>query len=128
MFTGLVARSSVIAATCFLLSGCAGATLGIAGYLWEPDPTSPECGKVIWRQVDRARIPGLCMDSAGREAREGTSCALGCVVVSQYSEAEARRRMLFGESLYDHEARHVLEGLVHPQALTAGGQSRIARL
>jgi hypothetical protein len=56
------------------------------------------------------------MDLQGRAASEGTSCALGCVVVSRYSENEARHHMIYGESLYDHEARHVLEGLVHPPA------------
>ena len=121
----LVCRALYAAATC-ALAGCVDSTLRIGGYLWEKNPSAPVCETVIWRQVDRSRIPGLCMDSVQGAAPEGASCALSCVVVSPYSESEARRRMIFGDSLYDHEARHVLEGLAHPRAIRARAATQVA--
>ncbi len=101
-----------------LLAGCT--VLGlpdeeyIGGYWWVKDPQAAQCGDVQWKQVARERIPGLCGDGA-TAARENVSCAIGCLVVSPFTEAQARSITLAdGDTLYRHESRHVLEGLVHP--------------
>jgi hypothetical protein len=86
----------------------------IGGYLWEFDASMPVCKEVTWHQVAPNRIPGLCGNEA-RAAAYGTSCAIGCVVVSQYSEAQAKHIDLWGDTLYAHERRHALERKVHPQ-------------
>jgi hypothetical protein len=85
----------------------------IGGYLWEFDARMPVCDSVTWHQVAPNQIPGLC-SSRGRAASWGSSCAVGCVVISQYSESEAKHRDLWGDTLYDHESRHVLERKAHP--------------
>jgi hypothetical protein len=85
----------------------------IGGYLWEFDANRPVCERVTWHQVPRSSIPGLC-SARGRAASPDTSCAIGCVVVSQYSERDAHQIRLWDDTLYAHEARHVLERLVHP--------------
>jgi len=125
--SGLATRSAMIALL-LVTQGCADSTYRIGGYLWTPDPSSPTCEKVVWRQVEPPRVPGLCMDLEGRVPSDKTSCALGCVVISQFSEDEARRRMIYGESLYEHEARHVLERLVHPRTASTTDAMRTARM
>ena len=83
------------------------------GYYWQKDPSAPACREVTWKQVQPERIPGLCGTQA-TSAGQWYSCSLGCVVVSPFSEEQAKHVPVFRETLYDHEARHVLEGLVHP--------------
>jgi hypothetical protein len=85
----------------------------IGGYLWQYDAAQPVCKDATWHQVAPNQIPGFC-SSRGRAASYGTSCALGCVVISQYSEAQAKHIDLWGDTLYDHERRHVLDRKVHP--------------
>lgn len=86
----------------------------VGGYLWVADPGAPHCDGVVWKQVQRDRIPGLCGDAA-HAAPEGASCAAGCLVLSPYSERQAKALVLAGgDTLYRHERRHVLEGLIHP--------------
>jgi hypothetical protein len=85
----------------------------IAGYLWELDEEAPYCQRVIWRQVSADRLPGLC-SGKGKAAEGLAACAMNCLVLSKYSEEEAKRIDSYGESLYDHEARHVLKRRRHP--------------
>jgi hypothetical protein len=84
-------------------------------YQWEVDPISPPCQSVVWKQVARDRVPGLC-GNAKRAAAAHTSCALSCVIVSPYSEAQAHSIFLpDGDSLWTHEVvKHALGGLKHP--------------
>jgi hypothetical protein len=68
---------------------------------------------VTWKKVERDRIPGLCSDA--QRAVEGiAACVLGCLVISKYSEQEAKHVYVYGESLFSHEMRHVKERKVHP--------------
>jgi hypothetical protein len=111
-----------------LAAGCTAYGVGdekyVGGYWWVADPQAPYCARVEWKQVARERIPGLCNASA-RAARHGLSCAIGCLVLSPYSEREARRVALpDGDTLYRHEARHVLRGWVHPARAGAEEASR----
>jgi hypothetical protein len=85
----------------------------IAGYFWEADPQAPVCEQVTWKKVERDRIPGLCSDA--RNAAEGVAaCVMECLVISAYSEQEAKHVYVYGESLFSHEMRHVKERKVHP--------------
>lgn len=94
-----------------VLSGCAGEP--IHGYLWAFDPTLPVCTTVLWRQIRPEQAPGLCMER-GHAATRATSCAVGCMVLSPYSEQQAKQLDSWGESVYDHEMRHALQRMVHP--------------
>jgi len=123
-----LATGGALAALLLVTQGCANPTYRIAGYLWTPDPSSPTCKTVVWRQVEPPRVPGLCMDQEGHVPSEKASCALGCVVISPLSEDAARHRMIYGESLYEHEARHVLERLVHPRVDPKTGATWTARM
>jgi hypothetical protein len=95
-------------ALALLLSGCA----SFDRYQWEADPSSAKCADVAWHQVDASRIPGLCSD--GRTAVHADACVMGCVVVSRFSEDEAKRVLCDGMSLYEHEVvMHAQRGLKH---------------
>lgn len=100
------------------LAGCTAYALRgehyAGGYWWVADPHAPRCERVEWKQVASERIPGLC-NATATAAREGLSCAIGCLVVSPFPEDEANRIALpQGDTLYRHEARHVLRGWIHP--------------
>jgi hypothetical protein len=74
----------------------------------------PDCPKVTWVQVARDATPGLCIGRDGAAA-PGTSCVLGCVVVSPYSEQQAKALDVWGISLYAHEVDwHIRRKLRHP--------------
>ena len=84
------------------------------GYAWEADPTAPDCPQYVWKQVAAERVPGLCGDTT-RAASVNTSCALGCIVISRFSEEQARHIDLWGQSLRDHEVEyHNRKKLRHP--------------
>jgi hypothetical protein len=97
-----------------LLAGCYGPGVHfISGAWWEFDPTMPVCTRVDWLVESRARLDLVC-------GRGYDACALleVCAVVSVYSEGEAMGVWtggMLGESLYDHERRHVLERMRHPK-------------
>lgn len=81
-------------------------------YHWKLDANAVPCKQYVWERVPKALIPGLCMKD-GLAATEKTSCALGCLIVSPFSEIEAE--WLFdhdGMPLRDHEVKHT-EGWVH---------------
>ncbi len=111
------AANGFVLAALAMCSGCA--TVGragheyIGGYQWVPDPTAPVCEQVIWKQVPKEHTPGLCSDLR-RFAAEGTSCALGCIIVSPYSAEQARTIDLWGDTLFDHEMRHATGRMRHP--------------
>lgn len=116
-----IALAAAVAAA--LLSSCASMpgvepTQHIAGYEWEPNPDQPICEKVEWVQVKWEEI----RESCGSEACAGLflngRMVYGCKVYSGYSEAWARGRVVNGESMYDHEARHILKRLRHPARST----------
>jgi len=100
-----------------VLASCAQVPVAeIGGYQWVADPNAPHCESVRWIQVSKERIPGLCMGRDGRRASEQTSCSIGCLVFSPYSEAEALQIKLgIDDNLLSHEFRHSLLGLVHPE-------------
>lgn len=95
----------------------------IAGYLWTPDPEMPICDHVEWVQVSwegaRESCGYLACASKLWNEDRGAWGYNGCRVFSGFSEQEARRMIQNGESLYDHEARHILQRLVHPSWRTA---------
>lgn len=88
----------------------------IEGYEWEHRPDLlPSCERVVWVQRSWDEVRAVCGAYACAGPLSGGMPA--CHVVSGYSEAEARHvklRLSGGESLYEHEARHVLERFVHP--------------
>jgi hypothetical protein len=96
----------------FLISFCA--CTAFDRYQWEIDPTAVRCDRVIWRQVERARIPGLCGNGA-HKATETASCEMACMVISPYTEKEAHSIYLAdGDSLWTHEVvKHGMKGLRH---------------
>lgn len=96
----------------FAATRCAKAEpVEIAGQMWEPWPEAPVCERVVWVKKEWAEIRFAC----GAFACAGPSSAIpACHVFSGYSEEEARSVMAYGESLYQHEARHILERLRHP--------------
>ncbi len=83
-------------------------------FLWVPDTTARLCVHPVWRQVSRDRIPGLCGDTHHASSQDAT-CVLDCVIVSPYSEEEARRLTVRdGRTLYEHEwEMHAVRGLKH---------------
>lgn len=84
-------------------------------YAWEPDESAPYCEQPLWKQVKREAIPGWC-SVRGVAASPDTSCAVGCVVFSEYSEEQAKRIQIDGMTLYQHEAdMHVRRRLKHPR-------------
>jgi hypothetical protein len=96
-----------------LLALCSGCAVQAAPrYHWVADENAPHCTAVVWKRVAVERIPGLCYGH-GHAATPDTTCAMGCVVVSPYTEKEAKRLDVDGESLYRHEARHVLGRMKH---------------
>ncbi len=102
---------SLVLAALYLLAGCMSLTAHYeGGSWWEPD--GPFCRKTVWQQVSADRAPGLC-SANGTAATERTSCALGCVVISPYSEDEARQIDMGGMSLWAHEMKHT-RGWRHP--------------
>jgi hypothetical protein len=83
------------------------------GHVWIDAPYLPDCTEVKWLEV----APDLLNDICGKHVY---ACypyyysAYQCTAVSDFSENEAKALRLCGESLYDHEARHILEKKVHP--------------
>ena len=110
-------------AAALLAAGCAGMPgeqpiRVIAGFEWEHDPERPRCERVEWVKVPWDRMQGV-------EARAALyfdgRVEVGCQVFSGYSEADARALRIPGttETIYDHEARHVMERLRHPEKSAA---------
>jgi hypothetical protein len=94
-----------------LMSGCAGFSAG--GYRWVEG--GRKCEQVTWKQVYEGREQNLCMGQDYRPASAGTSCAIGCLVISPFSEEQAKRIDLWGMSLWTHEVEmHAKRGLLHP--------------
>lgn len=94
----------------------------IEGVAWVHDPTMPKCEKVEWVQVSWDENRKLC----GASACAGILKERPCAVVSGYSEEEARSIPvdtwnMKSESIYAHEARHILEQLKHPVNMKGGG-------
>jgi hypothetical protein len=87
-------------------------TWRIAGYLWQFDEGLPACERMTWVQKPQEYMEGLCGSA------NVLACAVGCVTFSAYSEREARRYHLNGETLYLHERRHVMERMSHPESMT----------
>jgi hypothetical protein len=78
-------------------------------YQWVFDPFMPECEEVTWKQVPKSSLKGLCSDGT-TAADKADACALGCVVVSRFSESEAKRvRERGGKTLYAHEVHDHIE-------------------
>lgn len=114
MSPALLRRSllaSLVIAAGSQLPGCMGEP--IHGYLWAFDPSQPVCKTLLWKQIRPDQAPGFCSNN-GYAAPQFTSCAINCMVLSPYSEAEARSIDVWGETLYAHESRHVLQRMVHP--------------
>lgn len=88
------------------------APVEIASQLWELRPdVMPECERVVWVRKEWAELRSVC----GALACSGPSAVIpACTVFSGYSESEARAVRVYGESLYAHEARHILERMLHP--------------
>lgn len=81
-------------------------------YHWRFDASMPICAEAYWKQMPRKDVIDLC-----DRAREYThpACAIGCVIVSTYSEAEAAWIDAGDdESIRIHERKHVLRRLRHP--------------
>lgn len=89
-----------------LLSACA----HFDRYQWATSDKFPVCKEVpIWKQVPNIR--GLC--STQGKASHHAACVLGeCLIVSIYSEQEARLLPLDGMTLYTHEIKHT-KGWIH---------------
>lgn len=105
---------TLVLGTAYLCFGCAGFPAG--GYRWV-ESDRPKCtGQVTWKQVYGGRERGLCAGKDFDQARAGTSCVIGaCLVISPYSEEQAKRIDLWGMSLWEHEVEmHARRGLVHP--------------
>ena len=95
-----------------LLCGCAGQQ--IHGYQWVADPSLPHCERMAWAQVDQGAMRGLCSYNGIAPDPRVIACAQGCMVFSPLSAAEAKQYDEWGESLYQHEERHVLGRMSHP--------------
>ena len=102
--------SLVLATVLICLYGCAGEE--IHGYRWVKDDRMPRCEVMVWHTIPVEQLSTL-QQSCPRTASP-IACAVGCVVFSYYSESQARLVDQWGESLYDHEARHVLQRMKHP--------------
>lgn len=84
-------------------------------YEWVPDATRPVCKEAHWVQITWEEAQTRCGHVACAEP--GT-----CTVVSQYSAEEARHKCSrelvpmneCQETIYDHEAKHILQRLKHP--------------
>ncbi len=109
MFIRRLILLSLVAICALNLAGCA----SFDHYQWHADPTMPVCAEVRWVQVEASRTKGLCADQTG-QAPAMTSCVLGCVIVSPYSESEAKVLMVQdGLTLYKHERKHTDERMQH---------------
>lgn len=105
-FTG-----SLVLLTASWLPGCG--TFG--AYQWLPSQY-PKCDSITWKQVTPDRLPGLCGDGKdSHSAGPRTSCVLGCLVVSPFSEDEAKHIYTAdGNSIWNHEVvGHAILGLKH---------------
>jgi hypothetical protein len=73
--------------------------------------TCPSESMIDWRKVSFSEVQSTCGGS-------GTVIACWipntCTIVSYHSQYEARDVYVSDESVYDHELRHALTGLVHP--------------
>jgi hypothetical protein len=98
-----------------LAAGCAAVGLPgdvklIHGYAWRFDSTMPVCASLTWEHGSFEEMRSRCGNAA---------CAVGCKVLSPYTEEQARSMMAYGESLYNHEARHVFGRMRHPPTYAA---------
>jgi hypothetical protein len=93
----------VILRRAFLLSLVLATACASFDYQWVFDPLMPECETVTWKQVPKSSMKGLCDG-------EADACVLGCLVVSRFSEDEAKRiRERGGKTLYAHEVHDHIE-------------------
>lgn len=114
--TGLSYRSSgtagelviaaLLAVLLFALVGCG--TPGHSAHAWVLDPNRPKCATMTWRKVSFEEM----VRRTGKTTIQ--AAAWGCDVLSVYSEEQAKQVNDDGESLWDHEARHVFEQMEHP--------------
>lgn len=117
---GRLATAAGFTVASFALGGFGGEKR-IGGYYWVKDPSAEIYDTVIWKQVAPDRIPGFCSRNGDFDprtrAKETASCAIGNIIFSRYSEDEAKLIRMSrddNDTLWDHERRHVLQGLVHP--------------
>jgi hypothetical protein len=93
----------------FLLSLVLATACASFDYQWVFDPLMPECEAVRWVKVEKTALKGLCSDGS-TGADKADACVLGCVVVSRFSESEAKRvRERGGRTLYAHEVHDHIE-------------------
>lgn len=89
----------------WVLAGCA-----TEHYHWTKGPEVCHAAPV-WHQVNCSQMRGLCGSSrdaglCGPDVPD--ACVIGCLVISAFSEPQAQWiETRDGESLYDHEMRHV---------------------
>ena len=102
----------LLLALMFFLAGCAGES--IHGYQWVHDESLPHCDNMAWVQVSQEAMEGLCSSNGQGADPRVIACASRCVVFSPLGKDEAKHYDEFGESLYDHEARHVIGRMSHP--------------
>lgn len=92
----------------------------IDGHLWEPNPDAPHCEKIEWKQLPWEQMRDACGSSA---------CAIGCTVVSGYSEEQAEKMtVLYGKwSLKQHEYFHIQQRMKHPKRQSNQSEERKAK-
>lgn len=124
----MVRKVLALILTLFLASNCANVykdvdspplgytseqTFFVYGHWWKyfpPEEGDPDCQKVFWQ----VKPPEILAEGCGSDRAIACRFWNTCEVWSTMDEETAKKYMICGQSVYSHEAWHVLYNLFHP--------------
>jgi hypothetical protein len=126
-----VKKAVAIGMTALAASGCATQEKRIGGYYWVPDPDAPHCQphQIQWIHKPFNTVQSVCRGVNQHKAGFVHACSIAthdkmhnsttCAIFSHHSEDDAKKFKLSpqddGDTLWDHERRHLLDRLKHPR-------------